>query len=99
MKIGLIALATVAVLSVTGCGVTAENNRLRSQVDAQQQHIREQDYKLAELQKAKDAGASTFDQAWDWVKVHSAEAWNSDTSVDARERFRRCWIDLKTATK
>lgn len=98
MKLSLIALMTVTLLSVTGCGVTAENNRLRSQVDAQQQYIREQDYKIAELQKAKEAGASSFDQAWDWVKTHSFNAWNSETSLDARARAKKCWDDLKASS-
>lgn len=101
MKLGLIALATVALLSTVGC--THNDNSLKSQVDALEKKGRQQDEQINELQaqlaKAKESGSTTFDQAWDWVKTHSSEAWNSDTSQDARARLQKCWDDLKASGK
>lgn len=98
MKLGIITLSFVALMSVAGCTNT-ENNRLRSQVDALEARGHQQDAQIAELQKAKESGATTFDQAWDWVKTHSQQAWNSETSQDARARLQKCWDDIKASNK
>ncbi len=98
MKLSLIALATVALLSVTGCANT-ENNRLRSQVDALEKRAHEQDAQIAQLRAAKESGATSFEQAWDWVKTHSTNAWNSESVTEARARLQKCWDDLKASEK
>lgn len=98
MKLSLIGLTVIGLLTVTGCASTSSNS-LRSQVDELEKTARKQDEQINELQaklaQAKDSGVSTFDQAWDWVSTHSSQAWNSDTSKDARARLQHCWDDIK----
>ena len=47
--------------------------------------------------KAEEVAAEakkTASEVWDWVSSHSKAAWDSEMSVDARERFQKCWNDL-----
>ena len=101
MKLSLIALSVVALISVAGC--THNDNNVRSQVDALEKRVHEQDAQIADLEvraKAlKDQSVTTSQSAWEWTSQHAQEAWNSDLSQDARARLQKCWDDLKTSKK
>jgi hypothetical protein len=100
MKLGLIALATVAVLSLAGC---ASNQGMQSQVDELTKRAHQQDAQIAHLEaraaKLKDQSVTTSQSAWEWTSQHAQEAWNSEMSQDARARLQKCWDDLKTSGK
>ena len=98
MKLSLISLVCVAAL--TGC---AGNQGLEAKVADMQQRAHSQDEQIAALKKdlavKEEAGKSALGSAWDWTVTHTTEAWNSDTSQEARLRFRKCWNDLAESKK
>lgn len=98
MKLSLISL--VCVVALTGC---AGNQGLQSQVDAMTAKAHAQDEQIAALKKdlavKEEAGKSALGSAWDWTVEHTQQAWESDTSKEARLRFRKCWNDLSNAQK
>ena len=97
MKLGLIA---VSLIVLAGC---AGNQGLRSQVDTLQKQSHSQDEQIAnlkaELAKKEEASKSSLSTAWDWTSQHAQDAWNSQTSQEARARFQKCWDDLNTSQK
>ena len=97
MKIGLIAVAILtASLSLMGC---ASNQGMQAKVDALSDRAHQQDAQIADLEaraaKLKEQSTTAASSAWDWTSQHASDAWNSDTSKEARERFQRCWADLR----
>lgn len=100
MKRGLVALTLVASLSVMGC---AADQGMKAQVDSLQKRAHEQDAQIADLKtKAatlKDKTVTASETAWEWTVRQSKDAWNSDTSVEARTRFEKCWNDLRNSSK
>lgn len=89
-------IAFIALLLLTGCA--SQDNSLRAQVDALTQKGKAQDAEIAHLKdeaaKAKDTTTDAFESAWTWVKDESHAAWDSQTSVEARARMKKCWDDL-----
>lgn len=81
-------------IALTGC--VSESDNLRSQLNVAEQKLHAQEEEVAKL-KDKVNPQDTFDQAWSWVKDHSAQAWHSETATDARTRLIRCWTDLRNS--
>lgn len=94
MRYGFIIL--IAAMTM-GC---AGNQVLRSQVDTLEQRSREQDKQIQSLkaelsQSKKENDNCSVAGAWNWITQHTQEAWDSQTSQEARARLKKMLEDLK----
>ena len=96
MKLSLALIGLVACLSLAGC---AGNQGTQAQLDALQKRAHSQDEQIADLEaraaKLKEQTVTGSQSAWDWTSQHAQDAWNSQTSVEARARLQKCWDDIK----